>query len=266
MSGPGSKRHASASERSIVKRVGQAVADFDMIEEGDRIMVAVSGGKDSFTLLKVLSRLARRAPVTFELLAVNVDQGWPGHDAGPIAKFVGELGVELEMVRADIASVVERHRQPDATPCSICARLRRGVLYNLAVERGCSKIALGHHLDDIAETLLLNLFFSGKLATMPALLRSDDGRNTVIRPLAYVTEAMIIDHVGECGYQPVTCPCPAEIRGEQKRQAMKRLLSDLESDIPDLKYQILAAVKNVDPGHLLDRGLASAWAAARASM
>jgi tRNA 2-thiocytidine biosynthesis protein TtcA len=262
VSGRGSKRHASASERGIVKRAGQAIADFDMIADGDRIMVAVSGGKDSFTLLEVLTILARRAPVSFELLAVNVDQGWPGHDLGPIAKFVADLGVELEMVSVDIASVVERHREPNATPCSICARLRRGVLYNLAVERGCSKIALGHHLDDIAETLLLNLFFSGKLATMPALLHSNDGRNTVIRPLAYVTEAMIIDHVDQRGYVPVTCPCPAEIRGEQQRQAMKRLLSDLEADAPDLKNQILAAVKNVDPSHLLDRGLASIWAGA----
>ena len=254
-------RH-SRIERSILKKTGRAIADFEMIEEGDRIMVCVSGGKDSYTMLEVLRILQRRAPVPFRLLAVNVNQGWPGERADLIAKFLIANGVEFEMVDADVAGVVDRLRSPDATPCSICSRLRRGVIYNLAVELGCTKIALGHHLDDLVETLLLNVFYSGKLATMPAILNSDDGRNTVIRPLAYVPESLIVEYVGEKGYPVLTCPCPAEIQGDQKRQVVKRLLSDLEGDGPGVKYQMLAALKNVKPSHLLDRSLQEIWRSA----
>lgn len=247
------KRHGSRVERALFRKVGEAIADFDLIRNGDRILVALSGGKDSYALLAVLAELRRRAPVGFELHAVNIDQGWPGHRGDIAAKAAAEVGVELEMARADIASVVDRHQVAGATPCSICSRLRRGFLYSLAARRGYTKIALGHHLDDLAETLLLNLFYSGKLATMPPYLCSDDGRNVVIRPLCYVPEQLIVEFVAERGFEPVRCACPVELRGDQKRQAVKRLLGQLEQAEPGTKYQMLAALKNPKPSHLLDR-------------
>lgn len=245
----------SRLERVLVKKAGQAIADFDMIAEGDRVMVCISGGKDSYALLEVLRILARRAPVRFELLAVNVDQGWPGYDTDTIAAHLAATGVPFRMIDKDFASVVEANLAPGATPCSLCSRLRRGVLYNLAVELGCTKIALGHHADDLIETLVLNLFYSGRLAAMPAKLRSDDGRNTVIRPLAYVPESMLVEYLDERGFPVVRCGCPSCGLPDQKRQVVKRLLASLEETDPGIKNHMLAALQNVKPSHLLDRSL-----------
>ena len=241
--------------RTLAKKVGQAIADFDMIADGDRIMVCVSGGKDSYALLDVLLDLSRRSPVRFELVAVNVDQGWPDYDTGQIAAHLEETGVDHRMVNEDFARIVEARIPPGGTPCSLCSRLRRGVLYNLAVEYGCTKIALGHHMDDLIETLVLNLLYSGKLASMPPVLHSDDGRNTVIRPLAYVPESVLVDYAEERRFPVVACGCPSCGLPDQKRQVVKRLLSDLEEEDPGVKNHMLAALKNVKLSHLLDRAL-----------
>jgi tRNA 2-thiocytidine biosynthesis protein TtcA len=239
-------------ERAISRKIGQAIADFELIGEGDRIMVCVSGGKDSYALLDMLQLLQQRAPVTFELLAVNVDQGWPDYRTDVIEAHLAARGVPYQMIREDIASVVEANLEPDDTPCSLCSRLRRGVLYNLAARLGCTKIALGHHMDDVLETLVLNMFYSGRLAAMPARLRSDDGRNTVIRPMVYVPEALLVDYAQARAYPVVRCACPTCGLPEQKRQVVKRMLADLEAEDPGLKQRMLGAVRNVKPSHLLD--------------
>jgi tRNA 2-thiocytidine biosynthesis protein TtcA len=247
----------SKLSRLLLRKVGQAIADFPMIGEGDRVMVCVSGGKDSYALLDLLLLLQRRAPVGFELLAVNIDQGWPGYRTDLIAAHLAERGVPHRMVADDFASVVEANVPAGKTPCSLCSRLRRGLLYNLAVELGCQKIALGHHMDDLIETLVLNLFYSGKLASMPAVLRSDDGRNTVIRPLAYVPESMLVEYAAERAFPLVSCGCPACGLPEQKRQVVKQLLARLEESDPGIKQNMLAALRNVRTSHLLDPALAT---------
>jgi len=255
----GAFRFSSKLERRIVQKVGQAIADWDLIAEGDKIMVCVSGGKDSYALLDALLLLARKSPVRYELVAVNVDQGWPGYETEVIERHLVERGVPHRMVRAhEIAEVVERVVRPEetgATPCSMCSRLRRGVLYGLAQELGATKIALGHHLDDLAETLLMNLFFTGSLRSMPAKLHSDDGRNVVIRPLAYVEEKDLVAYAAERGYPCVRCSCPTCGLPDQQRQVVKRMLTGLEAEHAGLKTQMLAALKNVKPELLLDRAL-----------
>jgi tRNA 2-thiocytidine biosynthesis protein TtcA len=245
-------RFRSKLERMLVKKAGEAVAAYALIAPGDRIMVCLSGGKDSYALLDALRLLQRRAPVAFELLAVNVDQGWPGFQPSKIAAFLEHEGVPHRMISKDFKTVVEANLAPDATPCSLCSRLRRGVLYNVAVELGCNKIALGHHMDDALETLMLNLFFSGKLASMPPRLCSDDGRNTVIRPLALAPEALLVAYAAERGFPLIGCACPSCGLPDQKRQVVKRWLAELEHGQPGLKNHMLAALRNVKPSHLLD--------------
>ncbi len=249
------RRDKSRLERTLIKKAGQAVADFELIEDGDRLMVCLSGGKDSYALLDALRLLQRRAPVRFELLAVNIDQGWPGYQPEKIAAFLAREDVPHRMISKDFASVVEAALAPDATPCSLCSRLRRGVLYNVAAELGCTKIALGHHMDDLIETLVLNLFFSGRLASMPPKLRSDDGRNTVIRPLAYVPEAILREYAAERQFPIIGCACPSCGLPDQQRQVVKRMLAGLEEQHPGLKTHMLAALRNVNPSHLLDQRL-----------
>lgn len=251
------RRSASADPdkqlRMICKKVGQLLGDYPkLIEEGDRIMVCVSGGKDSYAMLDVLIDLQRRAPVRFELLAVNVDQGWPGYDTPQIEKHLAGLDVPYRMITEDYAAIVEAKLKPGQTPCSLCSRFRRGVLYNLAQELGCTKIALGHHADDLIETLVMNLFYSGRMASMPAILHSDDGRNTVIRPLALVSESLLIDYAAQREFPVVRCGCPSCGLPGQKRQVIKRLLSSLEQDEPQIKTHMLAALRNVVPDHLMD--------------
>jgi tRNA 2-thiocytidine biosynthesis protein TtcA len=252
----GAFRYGSKLERRVVQKLGEAIGDWDLLDEGDRVMVCVSGGKDSYALLDALLLNARRSPIHYSLVAVNVDQGWPGYATDRIAMHLASRGVEYRMVDAPtIAAIVEEKLEPGATPCSLCSRLRRGVLYHLAAELGATKIALGHHLDDSIETLMLNLFYSGQLRAMPAKLISDDGRNTVIRPLAYVEERDLAAYAEEKQYPTVRCGCPTCGLPDQKRQVVKRWLTQFAVEHPGLKTQMLAALKNVRPGHLLDRGL-----------
>ncbi len=255
----GGFRYDSKLEKRIVGKVGAAVREYDLIEEGDRIMVCISGGKDSYALLDVLLLLQRKAPVKFSLFAVNVDQGWPGYQTETIAAHLQSRGVEHRMVKAhEIAEIVERVVNPEetgATPCSMCSRLRRGVLYGIAAEMGATKIALGHHLDDLAETLLMNLFFTGSLRSMPPKLISDDKRNVVIRPMAYVEEGDLIAYAAEQKYPVVRCSCPTCGLPEQQRQVVKRMLSSMAETHPGIRSQMLAAMKNVRPSQLLDKRL-----------
>jgi tRNA 2-thiocytidine biosynthesis protein TtcA len=262
----GAFRYGSKLERRIVSKVGQAVCDYGLLEDGDRVMVCVSGGKDSYALLDALLLLKRKSPIDYTLTAVNVDQGWPGYQTDAIEAHLRSRGVEYRMVRAhEIADIVERVLRPHetgATPCSLCSRLRRGVLYGLAQELGATKIALGHHLDDAAETLMMNLFFSGSLRAMAPRLRSDDGRNVVIRPLVFVEEKDLVAYAEARRYPVVRCSCPTCGLPDQQRQVVKRLLTSLEAEHKGLKTQMLAAMKNVRAHHLLDRVLTARLGAA----
>lgn len=241
-------------EKELARELGRCVADFDLIAPGDRIMVCMSGGKDSYTMLHLLERARRRAPIPFSLIAVHLDQGHPGYDGAPLQGWLEAHGFEHRILREDTYSVVKTHVPEGKTYCSLCSRLRRGVLYNAAQELGCSKIALGHHRDDAIETLLLNLMFSGSIKSMPPKLLSDDGRNTVIRPLLYCAEPAIAELAGLLEFPILPC----DLCGSQdnlKRKQVKRLLAGLEESAPKAKDSILAALKNVRGSHLLDMEL-----------
>jgi tRNA 2-thiocytidine biosynthesis protein TtcA len=242
-------------EARIAKKTTRAIVDFGMIEDGDRVMVGVSGGKDSWALIQVLDVLRRRAPIDFSIVAVNVDSGYEDYEHGTVREVCESRGWEVRIEHTSIGEVMDDLLEADDTPCSLCARLRRGVLYRLADELGATKIALGHHLDDFVETLLLNLFFGGALKAMPARLLSDDGRHVVIRPLAYVTEAEARAYTKERGLPVVGCCCPVCGDLGLQRQRLKRLVMELEREHPGVKNSMLTALGNVVPSHLLDRRL-----------
>jgi tRNA 2-thiocytidine biosynthesis protein TtcA len=241
-------------EKSLAREVGRCIGDFGLIAEGDRIMVCMSGGKDSYTLLHLLERARKKAPIRFSLVAVHLDQGHPGYDGTPLERWLADSGYEHRILREDTYSIVTEHVPEGKTYCSLCSRLRRGVLYNAAQELGCTKIALGHHRDDALETLLLNLMFTGSLKSMPPKLISDDGRNTVIRPLLYTAEPDIAEFARHMAFPILPC----DLCGSQDnlmRKQVKQLLGTLEQLAPQAKESMLAALGNVRATHLFDRAL-----------
>jgi tRNA 2-thiocytidine biosynthesis protein TtcA len=238
--------------RVLTRKVGRAIRDYRMIEQGDRVLVAVSGGKDSFTLLDLLEKLRRRAPVRFELVACNVDQGYQGFRSDVIEEHLRAGGYSYRIETTEIAGTIRRKMDPEDTLCSLCARLRRGVLYRLADETGCNKIALGHHADDIIETLLMLQFFNGQTKTMPPVLRAENGRHTVVRPLVYVWEREIVAYVREKRFPVVCCCCSACGDSTLQRQQIKAFLGRLEEGHPGVKASLLKATRNVHLAHLMD--------------
>lgn len=237
-------------EKRLAREMGRCIADFELIEPGDRVMVAISGGKDSYTLLHLLERARQRAPVPFELIAVHLDQGQPGYDGAALEAWLREHGYQHQIVRKDTYRLVTERIPEGQTYCSMCSRLRRGILYNVAESLGCTKIALGHHRDDAIETLMLNMLFNGSLSAMPAKLLSNDGRNTVIRPLLYSSERDIAAYSLDLDFPIIPC----NLCGSQQnlwRQQVKELLDDLERRAPQVRQSMLAALKNVRTTHLL---------------
>ena len=246
------------SDNKLVKRLlrntGRAIADFNMIGEGDRVMVCLSGGKDSYTLLDLLMTLQQRAPVRFELIAVNLDQKQPGFPADVLPAHARQVGVPFHLIEQDTYSVVKRVVPEGKTSCGLCSRLRRGALYNFAANNGVTRIALGHHRDDIIETLFLNLFNGGRLKAMPPKLLSDDGRNVVIRPLAYCSEEEIARYADLRQFPLIPC----DLCGSQpnlQRQAIKGMLSEWKKRHPGRIENIFRAIANVSPSQLADRDL-----------
>jgi tRNA 2-thiocytidine biosynthesis protein TtcA len=257
--GPLARTELSVLETQLSRAMGRCIAEFALIEPGDRVMVCMSGGKDSYTLLKLLERFRKKAPFEFELLAVHLDQGQPGYDGAPLRRWLEAEGFDHRILREDTYSTVISRVPEGKTYCSLCSRLRRGVLYNAAERLGCSKIALGHHRDDAIETLMLNLMYAGAMAAMPPKLRSRDGRNLVVRPLLYAHEPVIARYA-ELMRFPIL---PCDLCGSQeqlKRKQIKRLLTELERIAPEVRESMLAAIGNIKVAHLLDKDLWQALA------
>ncbi len=230
---------------------GKAIADFNMIEEGDKIMVCLSGGKDSFAMLDMLLFLQKKAPIEFELLAVNLDQKQPGFPEYILPEYLTKLGVDFHIIEQDTYSIVKNIIPEGKTTCGLCSRLRRGILYSFAEEHNCSKIALGHHRDDRVETLFLNMFFGSKLKSMPPKLFSDDRKHTVIRPLSYCAEKDILAYANIANYPIIPCNlCGSQ--DNMQRQAIKMMLQDWEKINPGRIENISRSLKNVVPSHLAD--------------
>ncbi len=240
--------------KRLRRQVGQAIEDYRMIEEGDRIMVCLSGGKDSYTLLDILLSLQRSAPVNFELVAVNLDQKQPGFPAHVLPEYLAGLGVPFHVIEQDTYSVVKRIVPEGKTMCSLCSRLRRGSLYTFAERHGMTKIALGHHRDDMIETLFLNMFHGSRLKGMPPKLLTDDGRHVVIRPLAYCSERDIEAYAAARQFPIIPCALCGSQENSQRR-AIKQMLRAWEKEAPGRLEKIFRAMQNVVPSHLADRSL-----------
>ncbi len=238
-------------EKKLCRLVGQAIGDFGMIEDGDKVMVCLSGGKDSYAMLDILMKLRERAPIHFEIVAVNLDQKQPNFPAEILPNYLKALGVQYHIEEQDTYSIVKRVIPEGKTTCGLCSRLRRGVLYRVAGELGATKIALGHHRDDILETLMLNMFYAGKLKGMPPKLRSDDGKHIVIRPLAYVPEKLLERYAGDMNFPIIPC----DLCGSQpnlQRQAMKEMLRDWEKKYPGRVENLFRSMHHIVPSHLMD--------------
>lgn len=244
--------------KRIKKGVGRAIADYNMIEGGDRIAVAVSGGKDSYTLLHIMNALRKKAPVKYDLVAINIDSGYPGFRADIIEEHLAQHNFEMHMEKTSHYEIIREKRRPGSSYCSICARLKRGALYALAKEKGCNKLALGHHMDDFIETLLLNQFFVGSLKAMSPRMLADNGETVVIRPLVYVAEEDIVKFSRGNRFPVVCCCCPVCGSADQQRRRMKELLASLEREYPFVKRSLLRALANVQPRHLMDLNLKGA--------
>ncbi len=242
--------------RKLTRRMMSSIRTFGLIEEGDQIMVAISGGKDSYTLLDLLWRVRQRAPFHFGIIAVHLDQKQPGYDGRPMQSWLENSEYDYEIVERDTYSVVLELTKPGGTYCAPCSRMRRGILYNTAERLGCNKIALGHHRDDTLETVMMNMFFSGKLQAMPAVYTTDDNRFQVIRPLIECAEADIAEYARESAFPILPCNLCGSQSGLQ-RERMGDLLSQLEENIPNVREVMLAALKNVRPTHLLDTTISS---------
>ena len=241
-------------ERRLIREVTRLNKQWNLVEANDRVMVCLSGGKDSYALLALLQRLQSVAPFPFSLIAVNLDQGHPGFPQQVIADHCEAVGVEYRMLKEDTYSIVLQKVPEGKTYCSVCSRLRRGILYNTAVELGCTKVALGHHRDDLIQTALLNLFYAGKLGSMPPRLRSDDGRNTVIRPLAFCAEEDLALYAQLKAFPIIPCNLCGSQDGLH-RQKIKSLIASLHAENPKVKGNMLAALGNVQVSHLLDLDL-----------
>ena len=246
-----SRHQAGILQQRLRRQVGRAIADFNMIEQGDRVMVCLSGGKDSYTLLEILQRLRERAPINFTLVAVHLDQKQPAYPPAVMAGYLDSLGIEHHIIEQDTYSVVKRVVPEGNTMCGLCSRLRRGILYTFAAAHGMTKIALGHHRDDIVETLFLNMFFGSKLKAMPPKLLSDDGRHVVIRPLAYCAEDDIARYAEARGYPIIPC----NLCGSQdhlQRVKIKNMLAAWEREHPGRVENIFRSLQAVVPSHLAD--------------
>lgn len=250
-------------ERRIQRLIGRAIGDFGLIRHGDRVLVALSGGKDSWTLLHILERLRQKAPVSFTLVAVTVHPGFPGFETSHLENYLRDHHYEYRIIPAPIHKLMLDKLGADDMPCALCSRIKRGVLYTQAAELGCTRIALGHHRDDFIETLLLNQFYNGKIKAMAPLLHADDGRNVVIRPLVYVPEEDIVRYAAEAGFPITCCACPACGDPDQKRVQVKTLLHELEQAHPGIKASLLAALGDVDRRHLLVKNPFSVTSGAR---
>ena len=238
-------------EKKLCRLVGQSIGDFGMIEDGDKVMVCVSGGKDSYAMLDILMKLRERAPIHFEIVAVNLDQKQPNFPAEVLPNYLKSLGVQFHIEEQDTYSIVKRLIPEGKTTCGLCSRLRRGILYRVADELGATKIALGHHRDDILETLMLNMFYAGKLKGMPPKLRSDDGKHIVIRPMAYVPEKLLERYADDMNFPIIPC----DLCGSQpnlQRQVMKEMLRDWEKKYPGRVENLFRSMHHIVPSHLMD--------------
>lgn len=251
---PGQKTQLSKLEKRLRRHVGQAIAEYNMIEDGDKIMVCLSGGKDSYALLAILMLLKESAPIHFDIVAVNLDQKQPGFPEHILPEYLDSLGIEYKIAQEDTYSIVKDKIPEGKTTCSLCSRLRRAILYKVAAELGATKIALGHHRDDMVETMMLNMFYGGKLKSMPAKLVSDNGEHVVIRPLAFCKEAELIQY-GQLKAFPII---PCNLCGSQpnlQRQNIKKMLQDWNINHPGRIESMFTAMRNVVPSHLCDSQL-----------
>jgi tRNA 2-thiocytidine biosynthesis protein TtcA len=238
-------------KKRLRRNVGRAIADFNMIEADDRIMVCLSGGADSYTMLDILQNLKRNAPIEFELVAVNLDQKQPGFPEHILPNYLDAIGINYHIIEEDTYSVVKRVIPENKTYCGLCSRLRRGIIYRFAREQGYTKIALGHHREDIIETLFLNMFYGGRLKSMPAKLLSDDGENIVIRPLAYCSEIDIKTYAEKKAFPIIPCTlCGSQ--DNMQRKAIKKMLTDWNKKKPGRVESIFTSIQNIVPSHLLD--------------